>query len=233
VLDRDDAAAVRAAVYFKANWMSSTRKEVEMLLSSRLHASHRFLFRVLWSALFLAGGVPALAQAPPGCLNVCNQKYALCIAASCDPKTGLCGKCNASDGSCGFCYVFEGTSCSYGKPCSELKPSGNTVYSTYSETLSLDYGFKAMTCPPKTPAADCMDGQCTLTGKTVTLTDKSGKKHQIPTATCQCKLNDSGGATLGGQCNTAHCSAVWSTASPAFLSKMPQCSQAANGAKKP
>jgi hypothetical protein len=198
-------------------------------IPSRRDTSPRFLSRVALGAVLLACGASAWAQVPPGCPNVCNQKYALCIAASCDPKTGQCGQCSAPGGICGFCYVFEGQSCSYGKPCNELQPSGTTVYSTYSETLSLNYGFKALTCPPKTAAADCMDGKCTLTGKTVTLTDQTGKKHQIPTAICQCQLTTAGGSTLGGQCNMASCSAVWSTASPGFLSTMPQCSQTAPG----
>jgi len=191
-----------------------------------------FLSCLALGAALLASSVSAWAQVPPGCPNVCNQKYALCIAASCNPATGQCGQCNATDGSCGYCYVFEGQSCSYGTACADLKPSGSTVYSTYSEVLSLDYGFKVMTCQGAKSTADCMDGKCTLTGKMVTLTDKSGKKHQIPTAICQCKLTDGPWSTLGGQCNTANCSAVWSTAGTEFLSTMPQCSQAAPG-KKP
>src|ERR671933_2933431 len=118
----------------------------------------------------------ALAQVPADCPNVCEHKYALCIAASCDPKTGKCGRCDKTDGSCGSCYAFEGKSCSYDKPCDQLKPSGNTVYSTYSERLSADFGFKVLTCQGSKESADCMDGQCTLTGKKVTLTDHQGKK---------------------------------------------------------
>jgi hypothetical protein len=36
---------------------------------------------VLWG--FLGIHRVALAQVPAGCPNVCDQKYALCIAASC------------------------------------------------------------------------------------------------------------------------------------------------------
>jgi hypothetical protein len=172
---------------------------------------------------FLCVHGAALAQVPANCPNVCDQKYALCIAASCDPKTGSCGKCNKSDGSCGYCYVFEGKSCSYGTACSKLQPSGKTVYSTYSERLSTDFGFKALTCSSSKTSANCMDGKCTLTGKTVTLTNNKGVKTQVPTAICQCTISQGGGATLGGNCKTANCSATWSIASEKLLDSVPQC----------
>jgi len=186
----------------------------------RLPVSRR-LWSFLAAAGFLVGQHAALAQVPANCPNVCDQKYALCIAASCNPATGQCGQCDKTDGSCGYCYVFEGKSCSYGTACSNLKPSGKTVYSTYSERLSADFGFKVLTCASAKSSTDCMDGKCTLTGKTVTLTDK-GNKVQIPTAICQCKVNPGGGATLGGQCNTANCSATWSVAG-GVLAQLPRC----------
>ena len=193
----------------------------------RTHPSRRASLRWLSPSLLVLGllgtGGSSWAQVPSGCPNVCNQKYALCIAASCDAD-GNCGKCSATDGSCGYCYVFEGESCSYGKPCSDLMPSGTTVYSTYSEVLASTFGFQAMACSSSAKAADCMDGQCTLTGQTVTLTDKQGREHQIPTAVCQCRITQPGGLTLGGQCNTANCSAIWSTAY-GVLEHQPQCPQ--------
>lgn len=175
-------------------------------------------FALLLVAVALVFALPMSAQVPPGCPNVCNHTYALCIAASCD-SSGNCGACDKTDGSCGYCYVFQGESCSYGKSCSEVAPSGSTVYSTYSEVLAVSFGFQAMTCPKsaQASAADCMDGACTLTGSTVTLTDKSGKPHQVPTAICQCTIGKGGGATLGGQCNSSNCSSIWSTANPHFF----------------
>jgi hypothetical protein len=179
--------------------------------------SHSRCIRLAFGAVLIAALAPtASAQVPANCPHVCNQTYALCIAASCD-ATGSCGACSASDGSCGYCYVFTGQSCSYQQPCSAVAPSGKTVYSTYSEILAQDFGFQAMTCPAGTysATADCMDQPCTLTGSTVTLTNKSGQSQQVPTAICQCELNKpGGGATLGGQCNTGNCSAIWSTANP-------------------
>lgn len=160
---------------------------------------------------------------PEDCPNVCNQKYALCIAASCDAQTGRCGECDATDGSCGYCYVFEGESCSYGLPCDQVAPSGDTVYSTYSEVLAIEYGFRVLTCPAPEMSADCMDGECTLTGRTVTLTDQDGNEREVPTAICQCRITPKGpDRTLGGQCDVKNCSAVWSTAGT-VLDSQPAC----------
>ena len=171
--------------------------------------------------------------------DLCNHKYALCIAASCDPATMTdstieCGHCDRDDGSCGYCYVFEGLSCSYNAPCSEVRPSGNIVYSTYSQELSFGYGFKASLCgAEETVHVDCMDALCTLTGETVALEDVHGATSQIPTAICECRIRkespattDKTTATLGGQCNTENCSAIWSTASDSargVLDHVPQC----------
>lgn len=175
--------------------------------------------------VLLAGGRTALSQVPPGCPHVCKQEYALCIAASCD-ASGSCGACDKTDGSCGSCYVFKGESCSYGESCDKLQPSGDKVYSTYSERLSSEFGFKVLSCPNATSTANCMDGPCTRTGKTVTLTDKHGRKHQVPTAVCQCRITQGGGSTLGGQCTQANCSAIWSVAGGGLLAKLPQCAAA-------
>lgn len=104
-----------------------------------------------------------------------------------------------------------------------MAPSGDTVYSTYSEVLAAQYGFQVMTCPSPTHTADCMDGKCTLTGKTVMLTDKNGQQQEIPTAICECVISTGGPRrTLGGQCNQQNCSAVWSTAG-SVLDSQPAC----------
>lgn len=155
----------------------------------------------------------AAAEAEEQQPYVCHHTYALCIAASCDPSTHECGRCEATDGSCGYCYVFDGESYSYGKPCDQLAPSGDTVYSTYSDVLSSEYGFRVLSCPSPEHTADCMDAKCTLTGKKVPLTNSDGEVHEIPTAICECEIS-CGGAnlTLGGRCNESNCSSVWSTA---------------------
>jgi len=173
--------------------------------------------------------------------HVCDHKYALCIAASCDPETIVgdeieCGRCDTDDGSCGYCYVFEGLSCSYGLECSEIEPSGDIVYSTYSEELSEFYGFKALVCNNQQDKimADCMDAKCTLTGESVLLKDIGGFDMDIPTAICECSrfeesditTSNNIAATLGGNCNQDNCSAIWSTASDAYmgvLNTVPQC----------
>ena len=174
------------------------------------------------------------------CINnetaeLCNHKYALCIAASCDPGTMTdtkieCGHCDKTDGSCGYCYVFEGKSCSYNEPCSEVQPSGNIVYSTYSEVLSTRFGFDAMKCEGgATFHAGCMDAPCTLTGDRVSLTDIDGVIHEVPTAICTCNVRAGEvGGTLGGQCSTSNCSAIWSTAddhAKGVLETVSQCTE--------
>lgn len=173
-------------------------------------------------------------RSAPGA-EVCNQKYALCIAASCDAATMTdstieCGQCDETDGSCGYCYVFEGKSCSYNAPCSEIEPEGDIVYSTYSEALSFDFGFDVLQCRGDEAGfqAGCMDAECRLTGETVELIDESGFIREVPTAICTCTLETDGAeATLGGQCNPENCSSIWSTANDhpdGTLSVVPQCS---------
>ena len=167
--------------------------------------------------------------------EVCDQRYALCIAASCDPgtidgDTIECGHCDSDDGSCGYCYVFEGKSCSYNAPCSDVRPDGDLVYSTYSEVLSIEYGLSVLTCgEPDGLQAGCMDAECRLTGETVELTDSFGITQNVPTAICRCRLfSGDEQSTLGGKCNTANCSSIWSTAGDhggAALSFVPQCLQ--------
>lgn len=192
--------------------------------------------------VFAAGGCNSdnkvLEEFEARCRNagaeVCGQKYALCIAASCDPATMTdttieCGQCDETDGSCGYCYVFEGKSCSYNASCSDIEPAGEVVYSTYSETLSYDFGFGALQCE-SSPGfqADCMDAECRLTGETAELTDRDGFVREVPTAICSCRLETDGAtATLGGSCNPGNCSSIWSTAGDRagdVLSFVPQCS---------
>ncbi len=176
----------------------------------------RTMWTSLWTAVMVVA-IPAQAQVPPDCPNTCHHTYALCIAASCD-QDGRCGDCDKNDGSCGYCYVFQGKSCSFGKQCQDLKPSGNIVYSTYSEVLASTYDFKVMTCPNPQATADCMDAQCTLTGHAVQL-----QGEDIPTAICSCRIAAyPGGGTLGGDCNSQNCSAIWSTAG-SVLNSQPQC----------
>lgn len=166
--------------------------------------------------------------------ELCNQQYALCIAASCDPESIEdnkieCGVCDSDDGSCGYCYVFEGLSCSFDAPCNEIEPSGNTVFSTYSDKLSFSFGFRALECNEIQPIqANCMDAPCTLTGDMAPLTNEFGETLFVPTAICNCQLinSNSPSGTLGGQCNTDNCSAIWSTSTEIrgrVLNVVPQC----------
>lgn len=194
--------------------------------------------RALSLAFVLAGSAAAFAQVPPGCPadKTCNDRtYALCIAASCDPESGVCGvmktqsgwvpcdQAGLDAGTCGPCYVFTGQSCSYYKPCSSLQDG--VLYSTYSEQLLDGYAFKWTACASNTQALDCMDTVCTATGQTVTL---SGKK--LPTATCTCNKAAKVGSFQVNSCATNHCTATWSTAGLSCLGDAECCSgQCTNG----
>ena len=97
-----------------------------------------------------ATSLEKVCRSDPGA-EVCDQKYALCIAASCDhaimtDTTIECGQCDKTDRSCSYCYVFDGKSCYFDAPCSDVEPQDDVVYSTYSEALSLDFGFDILKC---------------------------------------------------------------------------------------
>ena len=189
--------------------------------------------------------IPVSPEYPKGGNNwpdecFCNQQYALCIAASCDSSTGVCGvmlpsgggdwvPCDqdgVDDGTCGVCYVFDGISQSdhnptLGRPltCDELAPSGNTVHSTYSSELLDSYGFEEpsislSSCNVSSLiTADCMGGSCTLNGSEYDIS-LSGSSP-IPTANCNCVMSThtSGSSTYTYQAMSgvaADCDAVWS-----------------------
>ncbi len=148
-----------------------------------------WLFALLLLVPNLGGATAVFAQAPPECPgkgNVCNMRYALCIAASCDPQ-GECGKMETVDGrwvpcdqaglysgTCGPCYILTGESCSFNIPCSQLQDG--VLYSTYSEALLEQFGFgwtRSMPAKGETTSAsqttetsigwDCMDATCNPT----------------------------------------------------------------------
>jgi len=178
------------------------------------------------------GFIEICEEDPMGVL--CDQPYALCIAASCNPDTIdsnkiECGECDSDDGSCGYCYVFDGVSCSFNSSCSEIEPSGDLVFSTYSDELSISFDFKALECnETQAIQANCMDAPCTLTGETVPLVDEFGETFFVPTAICDCELinSDTPSGTLGGQCNVDNCNAIWSTSTEipgGVLAVVPEC----------
>jgi hypothetical protein len=61
-----------------------------------------------------------------------------------------------------------------------------------------------------------------VTGKKVSLRNNQGQEVRVQTAICQCKVAPGGGMTLGGQCDTAHCSSTWSVAG-GVLESVPHC----------
>jgi hypothetical protein len=139
-----------------------------------------------------AGKMPG---AGPGAL--CNQPYALCTSAPCqpsanDPNTVTCG-----------CLVLNGYS--YGHTsCEERAPSGNTLISTFS-LQNVTSQTRAMTCSVGGAGglwANCLDSPCQL--------DPTDPTRAL----CQCPVTrDQQFFTFGGDCDVSTCtSVIWSGA---------------------
>lgn len=127
---------------------------------------------------------------------LCHQRYALCTGAACvpsktDPKVAVCQ-----------CEVLDGYSAGY-LPCSERRPSGSTLVSTFS-TQNLSSALAVMTCPADAPWANCLDVTCHV--------DTAHPEKAI----CNCPIVEKGPSfTFVTDCNTATCTqVVWSGAAP-------------------
>lgn len=155
----------------------------------------------------LLGAGAVSAQVPPGCKNVCNGTYALCISATCDQQ-GNCGQGDTTGSGGGYCYVFTGESCSAYGPC---QTSG--LYSTYSEILLQTYGFQNQSCKALPGNSNCMGKACTLTGNQVSLKNQStGQTDIIATAICNCTTPTKGPGTFQVlNSNPKNCTVSWST----------------------
>lgn len=127
----------------------------------------------------------------------CHGEYALCIRAPCTPD--LLG----GDVLCS-CVVEHGWSmgpddCTGRQKA--VKDGITTITSTYSNRFNnVD---KTLTCAdPDTRWAWCYGAPCTI--------DPNNPKA----ATCKCPVYNSRMSTLGGSCDHANCSQVWSAATP-------------------
>src|SRR4051812_39925187 len=127
---------------------------------------------------------------------LCNQTYALCTTAACEPPDG-----DSTTVSCP-CVVLDGYSFGM-KTCSERAAKGQDLISTFS-TQNVNSGFAAMACPADAPWANCLDYPCQLDPENPAL------------ATCQCQLLETGPSLIfGGRCNPDSCtSSIWSGAAP-------------------
>jgi hypothetical protein len=127
---------------------------------------------------------------------LCNQTYALCTTAACEPPDG-----DATTVACP-CVVLDGYSFGM-KTCSERAPVGENLISNFS-TQNVNSGFMAMACPADAPWANCLDYPCQLDPQNPAL------------ATCQCQLLETGPSLIfGGRCNPESCtSTIWSGAAP-------------------
>ena len=156
-----------------------------------------------------AQGTPAGEVSIDG-LWLCNQRYALCTTAPCEPLLADKNTANCA------CTVEDGYSIGY-TSCSERAPSGDTLVSTFS-TQNVTSDVRAMVCSEKNLWANCVDMPCEIDP------DDSTK------ATCQCPVEESGDFIIaGGDCDASTCaSVIWSGAStsgnliPVFETAMKQ-----------
>ncbi|MFG2760162.1 MauE/DoxX family redox-associated membrane protein [Streptomyces wuyuanensis] len=139
-----------------------------------------------------SGTPPKQVEAGGGWL--CDQRYALCTSATCepspdDPSVVIC-RCVVEDG---YSYGFAS--------CDERAPKGDKLISTFSvqNTTSRTH---AMTCTDRARWANCLDVTCQIDPQ---------NPHQ---ALCQCRSVESENfLTFGGNCDTRTCTAViWSAA---------------------
>ncbi len=157
----------------------------------------------------------AMAHTAPKQPIICNNTYALCNAASCQPIPGLQAKVLC------HCSIWQGKNIGFSE-CSARKeqqtPDGETALLS---TFSFGGGhYKYMTCPADIPWANCLDHPC--------LVDKLSPDERRAYCTCDLVRGQTY-VTFAGKCNTTNCDkAIWSGATVegnqqlmAELAKMP------------
>lgn len=172
---------------------------------------HRYvtlsLIALLASLSLSAQTTPPTPPAPPpsdiAAATFCNGEYALCIKAPCEPivSRDSDGNLTITGANC-TCQVELGwsmgpDSCDARKP---VKSDGRTyLISTYSNF----YNKTDLTLTCETPSVWgwCYGAPCVI-------------NEDDPTkATCTCPVKTSAYKTLGGSCQQANCSGLWSAAS--------------------
>ncbi|MGW1024082.1 MauE/DoxX family redox-associated membrane protein [Streptomyces sp. NPDC002577] len=125
---------------------------------------------------------------------LCDQRYALCTSAACepsptDPGIVIC-RCEIQDG-----YSAGLTSCA------ERAPAGDKLFSNFS-VQNIASSTRAMTCPSSGQWGNCLDVVC--------LIDPRNPQQAL----CQCKsVTSENFLTFGGNCDTRTCDTViWSAA---------------------
>ena len=126
---------------------------------------------------------------------LCNQPFALCTTASCQPST------TDPNISVCRCVMQNGYSVGY-KSCSERAQKGSSVRSDFS-TININPSFGVLTCPSGVPWANCVDVECEIDPTNPAM------------ALCQCVTVRTGQSfTFGGGCDPTNCtSEIWSGAS--------------------
>jgi peroxiredoxin len=126
---------------------------------------------------------------------LCNQPFALCTTASCQPST------TDPNISVCRCVMQNGYSVGY-KTCAERAQKGSSVRSDFS-TMNINPSFRVLSCPTGVPWANCVDVECEI------------DPTNPAVALCQCVTVRTGKSfTFGGGCDPTNCaSEIWSGAS--------------------
>jgi peroxiredoxin len=127
---------------------------------------------------------------------LCNQTFALCTTAPCEPS-----KTDPGISVC-HCVVENGYSIGF-KSCTDRAQSGTKLVSDFS-TVNVNPSFAVLACPSGVPWANCLDMPCEIDPTNPAL------------ANCQCHTVNTGESlTFGGGCEPSTCtSTVWSAATP-------------------
>jgi peroxiredoxin len=139
----------------------------------------------------------------PGQLKIggawlCDQRYALCTSAACEPS-----KTNPKVSVC-RCTVMTGYSAGF-KTCEQRAPAGRHLHSNFS-LQAVTSSTRVMTCSEPGLWVQCLDAVCEA--------DPANPGHAL----CQCvNMKTKNFLTFAGNCDTRTCaSVIWSAATQPF-----------------
>ena len=130
---------------------------------------------------------------------VCDNQYALCNAAACQPIPGVKGKVLCR------CSVWNGKNVGY-STCQQRQPQTQRDQKAIVSTFSFGGShYQSMNCPAGKPWASCLDQPCFI------------DSHHQRRAFCTCNIKyNSAYLTFAGGCDVKNCSkAIWSGATQA------------------
>jgi len=129
---------------------------------------------------------------------LCDQRYALCTSAACEPSATSPGTSVCT------CKVTDGYSVGF-KSCQQRAPAGRRLHSNFS-LQSVTSSTRVMTCTERGRWVQCLDVICEV--------DPADPGRAL----CQCVNMKTGNfLTFGGDCDTRNCtSVIWSATTEPF-----------------